>query len=78
MFETEYSADIAEKVKSLPVSLKVADVADFLRVSRSSAYKLVKTPGFPVVEIPGIRRVVVSKEYFLRWYYRNYVENVQV
>ena len=70
MSEIEYIADITEKVRSLPVSMKVSDVAEFLGIALSTAYKLVKSPEFPVVEVPNIRRIVISKEDFLKWYYR--------
>jgi len=70
MSEFEYTADIADKIRVLPVSMKVSDVADFLGIALSTAYKLVKSPEFPIVEIPNIHRIVISKEHFLKWYYR--------
>jgi hypothetical protein len=70
MSEIDYNADIAERINSLPVSLRVSDIAEFLGIALSTAYKLVKTPGFPVVDIPNIRRFVIPKEHFLNWYYR--------
>lgn len=64
--------------QNLPVSMKVSDIADFMGISMSTAYKLVKSPGFPVIKLPNIRRVVISKSQFLKWYHRNDLEQTQI
>jgi len=65
------SFDIDEKIKQLPASMSVADVADFLGIALSTAYKLANSPDFPIVKIPNVRRIIISKQQFLNWYYQN-------
>lgn len=69
MPENTHCSDVSKKIDSLPVSMKVADVADFLGIALSTAYKLVNAPGFPRVDIAHIRRTVIPKDRFLQWYY---------
>jgi len=63
---------------SLPASLKVADIAKYLGIAPSTAYKLTKTEGFPVVKMPGIRRIVISRDKFLQWYAKADIEDTQI
>jgi len=63
---------------SLPNSLKVSDIARFLGIAASTAYKLVKTPGFPVVRMPGIRRIVISRDKFLEWCVNASIDGTQI
>ena len=49
----------------LPIMLSVAQLADVLGVSRSSAYELIRTPGFPVVRIGS--RVIVPRDKLIAW-----------
>jgi len=69
---TEYCEDTKSKIAALPVSMQVSDVAEFLGIARATAYKLVKSPVFPTVNLPGIKRVVVPKQRFLEWYFEAY------
>jgi len=65
-----------DKASALPTSLNASDIADYLGISLSTAYKLVKSKGFPVVKLPGIRRVVISRDKFLEWYAQTGVEDI--
>lgn len=49
----------------LPLMLSVLEVADVLGISRAGAYDLVKSKGFPAINIG--RRIVVPKEALLKW-----------
>ncbi len=49
----------------LPLSLSVEQVAAALGISRTSAYDLVRTDGFPRLEINC--RIVVPKMQFIKW-----------
>ena len=49
----------------LPLMLSVQDVASALGISRAGAYELVKSEGFPAMNI-GIR-IIVPKEEFILW-----------
>ena len=50
----------------LPTMLKVKDVAGYLQCSMKLAYRLVKTPGFPLVPLtPKAYRI--PRDAFLRW-----------
>jgi len=57
-----------EQFNELPINMTVDDVAKFLGVSQSTAYKVVKQDSFPKLRIPGRRLVIVPKHLFLTWY----------
>jgi excisionase family DNA binding protein len=57
-----------EQFSDLPINMTVDDVARFLGVSSSTAYKVVKQDSFPKLRIPGRRLVIVPKHLFLSWY----------
>ena len=57
------------KSYDLPLMLSVHDVAEVLRISKSSAYVLVKEKGFPRLKIGA--RVVVPREKFIEWINKN-------
>ena len=65
----DYIEDVSNKIATLPVSMQVNDVANFMGISRATAYKLVKSPEFPTVKMPGIKRVIIPKQRFLEWYF---------
>jgi len=65
----DYTKDISDKITALPISMQVKDIADFMGIARATAYKLVKSPDFPTVKMPGIKRVIVPKQRFLAWYF---------
>ncbi len=60
--------EIKNKIDNLPTNMKPKDLAGFLGVSMTTVYKLVKSPGFPVLKLNDIRRVVIPKHKFLEWY----------
>ena len=49
----------------LPLMLSVQDVASALGISRAGAYELVKSEGFPSMNIGN--RIIVPKEEFILW-----------
>ena len=49
----------------LPLFLNAEMVAAVLGVSPSSAYELMRKPGFPVLRVGS--RMVVPKEQFIQW-----------
>ena len=49
----------------LPLMLSVQDVAAVLGISRAGAYELVKSEGFPAMNIGS--RIIVPKEEFILW-----------
>jgi len=52
-------------LEELPVSLCAEEVAAVLGISRAGAYTLIKSEGFPKIQIGG--RYVVPKNKFLTW-----------
>ena len=49
----------------LPLMLSVQDVSAALGISRTGAYELVKSEGFPAMNIGS--RIIVPKEEFILW-----------
>ena len=49
----------------LPLMLSVQDVPAVLGISRAGAYELVKSEGFPAMNIGS--RIIVPKEDFILW-----------
>ena len=49
----------------LPLMLSVADIAAVLGISRTGAYELARSSGFPALKIDS--RIVVPKDKFLAW-----------
>ena len=49
----------------LPIMLSVTDVAKFLGISRTNAYELIHTGGFP--KIQHGKRIVIPKDKLLEW-----------
>ena len=68
MEEEMIRTSITEQFSDLPVNMTVEDIARFLGVSPSTAYKVVKQDSFPKLRIPGRRLVIVPKHLFLTWY----------
>ena len=50
---------------NLPLMLSVRDVSAVLGISRAGAYELVKSEGFPAMNIGS--RIIVPKEDFILW-----------
>lgn len=53
----------------LPLMLSVQEIAKVLGISKTSAYDLVRSKGFPVLKIGS--RLVVPKEKFREWVAKN-------
>ncbi|HHT7186873.1 helix-turn-helix domain-containing protein [Bacillus paranthracis] len=53
------------QIKQLPFSLKAEDVMEFLNISRSAAYALMKRKDFPTITIGKSKRVKADD--FLKW-----------
>lgn len=49
-----------------PLTLRVEDIQKILRLSRASAYELIKQEGFPSVRVG--RRILIPRDAFFRWY----------
>lgn len=65
------SDELIQLAENLPLQLTAMDVARFLGVSRTTAYKLVHSEGFPAVHFPGVKRLIVPKKLFLDWFVTN-------
>ncbi len=59
----------------LPLMLSVQDVAKALGISRAGAYELVKSDGFPAMNIGS--RIIVPKEEFILWVKKKVSEKKQ-
>lgn len=57
--------------EEMPYSLTVEEVGKFLRISRTSAYNLVHSPGFPSLRVGS--RIIILKPAFERWLEANNV-----
>lgn len=60
--------EFIDRLKDLPLSLTVGDIADLLGVCLTTAYKLVSQEGFPKITLPGVKRVIIPKVRFIQWY----------
>jgi excisionase family DNA binding protein len=61
--EKEESTRIS--IKELPITLRVEEIAEILRVSKSNAYELVRRGVFPSFRIG--RRICIPRDPFLKW-----------
>lgn len=63
--------DVVEKLlESYPQNMQPKDVAQFLNVSLSTVYSLIKQNDFPVLTMPKGRLHLIPKHKFLLWYAR--------
>lgn len=53
----------------LPLMLSVQEIAKVLGISKTSAYDLVRSKGFPVLKIGS--RLIVPKDKFRKWVEQN-------
>lgn len=60
MKESKYSS-----YDDLPLMLNVQMIADVLGISRSKAYELVSSAGFPALKLGN--RIIVPREQFVEW-----------
>lgn len=56
---------IFTNASELPITLSVQELASFLGISRTGAYRLSRTARFPAVRIG--RRILIPRDRFLRW-----------
>ena len=49
-----------------PITLKVQEVAEILRINQTKAYELVKRKDFPAMKLGN--RVIVNRDAFQNWY----------
>ena len=49
----------------LPLTLNALDVAEVLGISRAAAYELVRSRGFPHMNVG--KRILIPKDAFLEW-----------
>ena len=75
VIEENAANELIQKAAALPVQPTIMDIADFMGISRSSAYKLVHSKGFPAVRLKGIRRVLIPKKLFLDWFMKRLQES---
>ncbi len=52
-------------LSALPLTLRADDVARILGISRSSAYSLLRSRGFPVIEVG--RRKIIPRDALMVW-----------
>lgn len=71
MDEEKIFAQITERFNNLPINMSVVDVADFLGVCPATAYKIAKEKGFPKLNMPGRKLVIIPKHLFIEWYKEN-------
>ncbi len=69
-----YDYSTATKIEQLPINMSVSDVADFLGLSITSAYKLVQADDFPKLKMTTIRRIIIPKHQFILWYNKDVIE----
>ena len=58
-----------KKLDEYPVILKADDIAQILRTSKTRAYELMNSKGFPTLKIGY--RLVVPKDKFIDWIDKN-------
>lgn len=59
-----------KQIEALPTNLSVRDVAKFMGLGKTTAYKVVEQEGFPKVILPGSNRILIPKSLFIPWYYK--------
>ena len=68
IIEENAANELVQRAAELPVQPTIMDIANFLGVSRSTAYKLEHSDGFPAIRLQGFRRLIISKKLFLDWF----------
>ena len=54
-----------QNINDYPMVLKADDIAEILRVSKPTAYALMKDPAFPLIKARGTKRVL--RDEFMKW-----------
>lgn len=60
-------------ITELPVVMKVSDLQALFGISRSASYRLLHTPGFPVIRVGGMLRI--PRDRFFDWMELQSLEN---
>ena len=61
---------LEEQLEALPFNMSAKDVAEFLKIGLSTAYKLIDSEDFPKLSMPGSRLIRIPKHLFIDWYKR--------
>lgn len=69
----ELMQDLNERLAKYPYNMHAENIADFLGICQSTAYKMASTNDFPKLNIPGSRLIVIPKPLFIQWYVNNCV-----
>lgn len=75
LIEENAANELVQKASELPMQPTIMDIANFMGISRSSAYKLVHSEGFPAMRLQGLRRLIISKKLFLDWFVKRMQES---
>ena len=75
VIEENAANELVQRAAELPVQPTIMDIANLLGVSRSTAYKLAHSEGFPSIQLQGFRRLLISKKLFLDWFVKLLQEN---
>lgn len=59
----------AKNYEELPMTIGADEVAAVLGISRSSAYELLHSEGFPILRLG--RRLLVPRDRFIQWINKN-------
>ncbi len=62
-----------KSLHELPVTITVGDVAEVLGISRTGAYEMVKSEGFPCLQVG--RRLLIPRDQFINWIERESMNN---
>ena len=75
VIEENAANELVQKAAELPMQPTIMDIANFMGISRSSAYKLVHSEGFSAMRLQGLRRLIISKKLFLDWFVKRMQES---
>lgn len=75
VIEENAANELVQRAAELPMQPTIMDIANFMGISRSSAYKLVHSEGFPAMRLQGLRRLIISKKLFLDWFMKRMQES---
>ena len=54
-----------KNLNEMPEILEISDLMDYLGISRSGAYRLVRKKGFPAIKLLG--RYTIQKSSLIKW-----------
>lgn len=66
---------VGADLKDYPPTLQAKHISKYTGISLSVVYKLLKTAGFPPVELPGSKLILVPKSVFIKWYAAHLCKN---